>query len=393
MFVLNKIIFWICVALVFYIYLGFPLLIALLGRSRRRDIAIPEEILPQVTLLISAYNESREIAAKVENSLSLQYPPGRLEIVVISDCSDDGTDEIVQQYASRGVKLLRQSQRFGKSAGLNVGVAQAAGEILIFSDANAIYDRNALLRLVEHFADPRVGYVVGNARYVERASATASAQSESLYWRYETWLKQRESAFQSVVGGDGAIYAIRRELFAPLQPTDINDFVNPLQIIDRGYVGVFEPAAICYEEAAATFHQEFRRKVRIISRSLNALRRVPGALNPLRNFRHWFLLVSHKVLRWLAPIFLLLALASALLLWAVPFYRLAALLQIGFYGLALIGRVWEGGRGKWKILQLPFYFCVVNAASLLGCLKCLHGDLSGTWTPPRQPAQEQPRGL
>lgn len=390
---LSEIIFWICAALVLYVYVGFPFLLALLGPGRRRDSAATLETLPRVTLLISAYNERRDIAAKMENSLSLRYPAGRLEILVVSDCSNDGTDEIVLEYASRGVKLLRQSQRLGKSAGLNVGVAQARGELLVFSDANAMYDRDALLHLIRPFADPRVGYVVGNARYAERDSTTPSAQSESLYWKYETWLKQRESAFHSVIGGDGAIYAIRRELFTQLRPTDINDFVNPLQIINRGYLGVFEPSAICYEEAAATFRQEFRRKVRIISRSLNALLRVPAVLNPFRNFRHWFLLISHKLLRWLAPLFLLLLLASSLLLWSVPFYRLAAFLQIGFYGLALLGLAWETGRGSLKILQLPFYFCVVNSASLLGCVKCLRRDLSGTWTPPRHPAQEQPRSL
>src|SRR4029077_18369174 len=200
---------------------------------------------------------------------------------------------------------------------------------------------DALRRLVRHFSSSRVGYVVGNARYYEKGAASSSAQSEGLYWKLETYLKKMESIFGSVVGGDGAIYAIRKELYSPLLPTDINDFLNPLQIIARGYTGVFEPAAICYEEAAENFGQEYRRKVRIISRSLNALRRVPEVLNPLRNTRHWFLLVSHKVLRWFAPFFMILCFTSSLALWGTPFYKIAAILQVTFYAVALLGWKWR----------------------------------------------------
>lgn len=382
-------IFWISFGLLVYVYLGYPLLLTLLARFSEAPIPDSDLPAPSVTLLISAFNESQVIAAKLDNALALEHPRDRLEIMVISDGSEDGTDEIVRQYSDRGVRLLRQEPRMGKTAGLNLGVSEAHGEILVFSDANAMYQPDAVRRLVRHFSNAKVGYVVGNARYYEKGTESSSAQSEGLYWKLETYLKKKESVFASVVGGDGAIYAIRRELYSPLLPTDINDFLNPLQIVTRGYSGVFEPAAVCYEEAAENFGQEYRRKVRIISRSLNALRRVPEVLDPLRNTRHWFLLVSHKVLRWFAPFFMILCFAASLALWGVQLYKIAAILQATFYACALVGWKWRPANKIGKLFTLAFYFCMVNLASLVGCVKCFRGDLSGKWSPPRQKVENQ----
>ena len=279
---------------------------------------------------------------------------------------------------------MRQTARLGKSAGLNLGVPQASGDVLVFSDANAMYRPDAIRQLVKHFGDPQVGYVVGNARYLDTAADTQAAESEGLYWKLETWLKKKESAFYSVVGGDGALYAIRRELYAPLRPADINDFLNPLQIIGRGFLGIFEPAAVCHEEAAGTFSKEFRRRVRIISRSLQAVSSAPGVLNPLRHTRHWFMLVSHKLLRWFAPFFMVAMLLSSTLLWSSPAFRAATLLQIAFYALALAGGLLQERGKNLRALSVPFYFSLLNLASLVACFKWIMGDLSGTWTPPRQ---------
>jgi cellulose synthase/poly-beta-1,6-N-acetylglucosamine synthase-like glycosyltransferase len=379
--------FWICVALLAYVYAGYPLLVGFLARFFPQPVNCTGIFDQSVSLLISAYNEGPVIAAKLENALALDSVRAPLEVIVVSDCSDDSTDEIARGYADRGVRLLRQNQRLGKSAALNFAVPQAQGEILVFSDANALYQPGALQHLVRHFVDPQVGYVVGNARYFESGAGTPSAKSEGLYWKLETYLKKRESLFSSVVGGDGAIYAIRRGLYTSLLPTDINDFLNPLQIISRGYRGVFEPAAICYEEAAEQFSQEFRRKVRIISRSLNAIRRIPVVLNPLKNPRHWFLLVSHKLLRWLAPFYMILLFLSSLVLWPLPVYRTVLVLQIIFYLMALLGWIWEPNNKIGKAFSVAFYFCMVNLASLVGCVKCIRGDLSGQWVPPRQKLQ------
>ena len=382
---LIEALFWTNTALFLYGYLGYPFMLGFLARfAPRRASRSSFSDLPSVSLLISAYNEIAVIPEKLENALALDYPKNLLEIIVVSDCSDDGTDEAVARFAPSGVRLIRQNQRKGKTAGLNLAVPQAKGFILVFSDANAIYRPDAIKQLVQHFTDAHVGYVVGNARYLDKASATQADQAEGLYWRLETWLKKKESALYSVVGGDGALYAIRRELYSPLRPTDINDFLNPLQIIDHGYLGIFEPAAVCYEEAAGSFAKEFRRRVRIISRSLHAVWRARGVLNPLRHTRHWFLLVSHKLLRWLAPFFLLAMLFTNLFLLGSPFFAVVFVLQIAFYALAAVGGILQERHGSWRALSAPFYFCLVNVASFIAIFKCLTGDLSGTWAPPRQ---------
>jgi len=377
-------IFWANACLIAYIYVGYPLSLGILARFAPRQATSGSAPDLAVTLLISAFNESGVIEEKVKNSLALEYPKDLLDVVVVSDCSDDGTDDIVRRYERFGIRLVRLDERKGKTMGLNAGVPQARGQILVFSDANALYQPDAIRQLVRHFADPRVGYVVGNARYVEKASESSSSEAEGLYWKLETWLKKKESDYYSVVGGDGAIYAIRRGLYTPLLPTDINDFLNPLQIIDRGFWGIFEPGAISFEETAESFAKEFRRKVRIISRSLNAVGRVSGILNPSRQPRHWFLLVSHKLLRWFAPLFMIGMLMTSLLLWGIPFFRVLTILQAAFYGLGLIGWILREQRKTLRMFSLPFYFCLVNAASLIGCVRCIRGDLSGVWTPPRQ---------
>src|SRR5579859_37727 len=376
--------FWFFGALVVYVYAGYPILLALMARLFPRQNSKNDRFSPPATLLISAYNEVQVISEKVENALALKYPPGRLEIIVISDCSDDGTDEIVTGYASRGVRLVRQPQRLGKTEGLNLAVPQASGHILIFSDANAIYQPDALRQIVAHFVDAKVGYVVGNARYRQIEGRVASAESEGLYWKLETWLKQKESTFGSVVGGDGAIYAIRHELFTPLRPTDINDFLNPLQIVARGYRGVYEPAAVCFEDAGESFEKEFRRKVRIIGRSLNALLRAPKVLLPWVQPRHWFALVSHKLLRWLVPLFLIALFCCNIVLVDSPFFRIALALQTLFYAFAASGWILEKRGKSVMVFYLPYYFILVNLASLFGIFNLLTGSLSPTWQTIRQ---------
>ena len=371
-------IFWLSVGIILYVYFGYPLLLLLLARKRHLESG-DQAALPRTTMLISAYNERAVIAEKLRNTLAFDYPRDLLEVIVISDCSDDGTDEIVKGFASSGIRLVRQKERLGKSSGLNLGVQQATGQILLFSDANSMYRPDALRKLVRHFSDPGVGYVVGNCAYREAGEQPSSAQSEGLYWKLETWLKEKESDFGSVVGGDGAIYCIRRQLFSPLRATDINDFLNPLQIVVRGYHGVYDRTAVCYEDAGDRFEKEFHRKVRIISRSLNAVRRAPKVMLPWSQPRHWLALVSHKVLRWLVPLFQILVLLSSVTLWQEPFYRWMIWGQCLFYALAVAGWAVERSRKAPKIAYLSYYFCLVNLASLLAIVKFARGTLSPTW--------------
>jgi cellulose synthase/poly-beta-1,6-N-acetylglucosamine synthase-like glycosyltransferase len=377
--------FWILLATVVYVYAGYPLLlhaIRLLGAARPVRVG-PNE--PRVTLIISAFNEEEVIAEKIRDSLLLDYPRDRLEIVVVSDASEDSTDQIVTSFAQHGVQLLRMPDRCGKTVGLNAAVSRASGEVVVFSDANALYARDAVRKLVRNFADPTVGAAVGESTYNDPAAQ--SERSESLYWKYETALKRMESQIGSVVGGDGAIYAIRKALYVPMRADAISDFVNPLQIVRAGYRCVYEPEARSYEQAADDFGKEFRRKVRIVNRAWRALFKMTDLLNPFGYGFFSLELVSHKLLRWLVPVFLVaLLVLNLLILDRHLIFELAFVGQVAFYGLAAVGFSFRHRSKTPALLSIPFFFCLVNVASAMGILDAFRGKTYTTWTTARAKA-------
>jgi cellulose synthase/poly-beta-1,6-N-acetylglucosamine synthase-like glycosyltransferase len=375
--------FWSLLGLVLFVYAGYPLVLLLLRALRgERPIAYGETE-PKVTVIISAYNEAEVIAAKLENALALDYPREKLQILVVSDASSDGTDAVVSGFASRGVELLR-TERGGKTAGLNAAVPRARGEILVFSDANAMYGTDVIRTLVRNFADPRVGAAVGESTYVELK--VAAERTEGAYWRYEVAIKRLESAIGSVVGGDGAIYAIRACLYQPMHVDAISDFVNPLQIVRAGYRCIYESRARSYERAADSFDKEFRRKVRIVNRAWRGLFMMKSLLNPLRYGLFSFELVSHKLLRWLVPVFLAgLLLTNLALLDEGWIYRLAMAVQAAFYLLALIGYAARRSKGIPSLISIPYFFCLANIASAAGIIDALRGKRYTTWNTIRVP--------
>ena len=379
-----ELIFWLCAALVVYVYVGYPLLLKLVhllvGRAPVHEPA-PE---PSLTLVVSAFNEEASIRDKLDNTLQLDYPSERLQVLVVSDASDDRTDDIVREYANRGVTLLRMPERGGKTVGLNAALREASGAVVVFSDANAMYRRDALRRLAAPFADPAVGAVVGESTYHD--SETASEASESLYWKYETAIKRLESETGSVVGGDGAIYAIRRSLYVPMRADALSDFVNPLQIVKSGHRCLYEPAAQSVEKAAEGFDREFRRKVRIVNRAWRAMLTMPELLNPFRYGFFAVKLISHKLLRWLAPLFLLLLLVASLALAGrAPLLAWALAAQLAFYALALAGHALRQRERMPRLLSVPYYFSLVNIASARGILDAFKGETYTTWTTARAP--------
>jgi len=383
---MTEALYWLALLALLYPYLGYPLTLWLVTRMRGAYAPQPRnaDYEPKVSLMISAFNESAVIDAKLANARTLDYPPEKLQIIVISDASDDGTDDIVLRHAGEDprVILCRQAERKGKTSGLNHGVELATGEVVVFSDANAMYERHALRELVAPLRDPQVGYVVGAAHYSDSDQGEAQA-SEGLYWRYELALKRMESAYGSVVGGDGAIYAIRRELYWPLREDDINDFVNPLQIIAAGKRGVFNPAARAFEEGADSFDKEFRRKRRIVNRSWRAVLRYGGAVRRAGNPAFVFQLAAHKILRWFAmPVTVLLVLTNLPLAFAPGF---------GIYDLSLLGLVasallaWSARRSIARGAQPPrlaylfYYFYLVNIAAVLGIWDESRGIRHSKW--------------
>lgn len=385
MILVLQIVALVSIALIVYVYFGYPLMLLCL------QFVVPAEkinkdpaIRPFVTLMISCFNEEDVIEEKLKNSLSTDYPKDRMEIIVVSDASSDRTDDIVASFSGDGIKLVKQNERLGKTFGLNLGVAAAQGEIIVFSDANAMYEPDAILHLVENFADEQIGYVVGEARY-RNSEATAAGKSEGVYWQYEIALKTMESKLHSMVGGDGAIYAIRRELYQDLRVTDINDFVNPLQIIAKGFRGIYAPQAVCWEDTSGVFSKEFGRKVRIVNRAFSGLFRVKEVLNPFRTgFFAWEIL-SHKLLRWLAPVFLLIFVVASLMLASQGslIYQYITWLTVLFCWLAYGGYLFSNSEKSIVLFHYPYYFILVNLASLIGVSRSLRGSVRSTWNPPR----------
>ena len=272
----------ICLLIPVYVYFGYPALLWIITRGKPAVTHFRRGSFPSVALVISCYNEANVICEKLQNALELDYPEELLRIIVVSDGSDDGTDELVREFTDTRITLIRQEGRLGKTMGLNLAMEQVSEDVTVFSDANAMYAPDAIAKLVRNLADPSVGYVVGAALYTDGSSG-ASAQNENLYWRYELAIKSMESRLHSVVGGDGAIYAIQTKLWEPLQQQDINDFVNPLQIVAKGYRGVFDAEAKCFEETAGDFDREVARKERIVNRSIRGLMRVKATMNQLRS--------------------------------------------------------------------------------------------------------------
>jgi biofilm PGA synthesis N-glycosyltransferase PgaC len=282
-----QVLLWLAVGTIFYTFLGYPLLIGLLARCARRPVR-QAAITPRVTLLIPAYNEAAVIARKIENSLALDYPPEQLEIVVVTDGSNDGTADIVAGYADRGVHLYHQPQRQGKMAAVNRVMPLVGGEIVVFSDANAMIGRGALRALVRNFADPSVGGVAGEKQVL--------GGGEGLYWRYESFLKRCDSALSSVVGAAGELFAIRRSLFEPPPPDAvIDDFVMSLRLVEADWRVMYEAEAVATEEPSPTLAGEWRRRVRIAAGGFQSIRWLPGLLSPARGWVAWQYF-SHRVL-------------------------------------------------------------------------------------------------
>ena len=379
-----------CLGVPVYVYAGYPALLWILTRRLPARTHRVGEVTPSVTLIISCYNEAAVIGAKLDNALALDYPSGKLCVLVVSDGSEDGTDDIVESYQALGVKLIRQEGRLGKTMGLNLAMETVDSDVVVFSDANAMYAPDAIARLVRNFADPEVGYVVGAALYTD-GQASASARNENLYWQYEIAIKKMESRLHSVVGGDGAIYGIRTSLWEPLQQKDINDFVNPLQIIARGYRGVFDAEARCFEETAGEFDKEIARKERIVNRSIRGLMRVKATMNPGKVGIFAWEVVSHKLLRWLIPLFLALgALGSLVLaLLGIGFFQLVSLGAGVLLGLAFVGHRRADKHAMPFWLATPYYFVMVNLYAVKGIVKAMQGETQVTWSSARPTGREE----
>lgn len=380
---MARFLFFSSLALIVYCYFGYPFLCWILALGKREWKLAPLGTLPSVSLIIAAYNEEKVIGAKLDNALQLDYPKEKLQIVVASDASTDRTDDIVAARREQGIVLNRLPRRGGKTAALNAAVPHTTGEILVFSDANGMYRSDALKRLVPWFGDERVGGVSGELHY-ENPRGSSRVEGEIYYWSYERFLKRMESRLDSILGANGSIYGIRRELFVPLNPDLIDDLVLPMTICKRGHKMKYEPRAVSVEESSRTFGGEFARKKRIISQGLRAVAAHSDLLNPFRYGFLAFQMISHKLLRWMVPLLLIIMFVSSLLMLDRLPFAVMALLQFGFYILAAMGGLLRKVLGGIRLFHIPFYFCLTNGAALHGLGLFLLGRTPVAWETARQ---------
>ena len=379
------VLFWAAVAVILFAYLLFPALIFLRGRLLSRPYQTAE-ITPPISMIIAAHNEADGIGAKLENILSLDYPRAQLEVIVASDGSNDGTNEIVRGYAGQGVTLLALPRQ-GKAPALDAAVAAAHGEILVFSDANSMYGPGALRALARPFADPEVGGVAGNQRYLSKKSVSLSGDGEKSYWNFDRRMKQSQSRSGNAISATGAIYAIRRSLFRGVPVGVTDDFAVSTDVIVQGWRLVFAPDAEAFEPVAGSGGAEFGRKVRVITRGLRGVLVVRcELLNPFRYGFYAFQLFAHKVLRRLVVFPLLLLLLISPLLWNQGLiYQIATVAQLAFYGCALLGLWLANTRlGRLKPFTIPYFFCMVNAACMIATFNLIRGHRIDFWEPQRQ---------
>jgi cellulose synthase/poly-beta-1,6-N-acetylglucosamine synthase-like glycosyltransferase len=366
-----EILFWASVALVFYVYLGYPALLVALRLVIRRPVDKRPNF-PFVSLLIPAYNEVRSIREKIRNSLDLDYPQDLIEIVIASDGSTDGTAEAAAEFAcEERIRLFAYPKNRGKISTMNDTFPELKGEIVVFSDASSMLMPDAVREIVQNFYDARVGAVSG-VYQVKQANDSSTGGAEKLYWKYETFVRMQESALDSLLGGHGHLYAIRKSLYFFPPPGTINDdYVIPVRIVSRGYRAVYETKAIGWEQAEEM--AGFRRRVRIMAGNVQQLRELPRLL---RRPLPLFFFFSHKAGRLVVPFGMLAAFLSSAILAGRPMYRAGFAAQVILYLLAGAGALFPI---RPRILRLPYYFTMINLATFVGIYHALGFGRGMAW--------------
>jgi poly-beta-1,6-N-acetyl-D-glucosamine synthase len=379
MHVFMILLFWTAIALMAYIFIGYPLALAARGALRPRPW-LQHAIEPNVSIVMAAHNEAASIEAKILNLLSLDYPAGRVEVLVGSDGSTDTTAEQLLAMSDPRIKIFVFPERRGKPFILNTLIPEARGDIILLADVRQKFDSSVLRALTKSFADPNVGAASGELVLTPNGSGTAAADGSGMYWRYEKFVRDREGLIDSTVGATGAIYAIRKSLFEPIpEDTILDDVLIPLRIARRGYRVVFDRQARAYDAVAATGAQEFARKVRTLAGNFQLFAREHWLLNPIRN-RLWWQTISHKVLRLLIPLIQLIILATNTALASTyTFYRFTLICQILFYVSAISGCVLPRDWKRPHVVTLPYFICLLSWATVLGFLRSLTAQQTVTW--------------
>lgn len=377
-------VFWLGVLIVMYTYVGYAIVIYVFSKLKSKGkpfVTVSDEDLPEVTLVIAAYNEEQFIEDKIANTRALDYPKNKLTVLFVTDGSSDRTPDLIKQH--NDVQLFHQPERKGKIHAVNRVMKTVTTPYTIFCDANTLLNQAAIKNIIRHYQNPNVGGVAGEKRIFKKQEDNASGAGEGLYWKYESFLKRKDAEVYSIVGAAGELFSIRTELYeAPDENMIIEDFYMSLRIAARGYRFAYEPDAFATETASASVSEEWKRKVRICAGGFQAMARLSYLLNPFRYGMLSFQYISHRVLRWtLAPLFLLLIFISNAILAAEGFffYQLTLLAQIGFYTWAYIGYRYQDKPIAIKGFFVPYYFTVMNLAVYAGFSRYLRGKQSVTW--------------
>ncbi|MDR3696132.1 glycosyltransferase family 2 protein [Mucilaginibacter sp.] len=383
-----KLIFWLSLFVVFYTFMGYGILLYIIIKLRRlikwkhATVTPLNNLLPQCTLVVAAYNEEHFIAKKIKNCLELKYPPGKLKFVFITDGSTDKTVEIVKRYPQ--IQLLHQDIRAGKIAAVHRAMEFVDTEIVVFTDANTFLNPEAIINICRHYSDETVGAVAGEKRVQIDENADASAAGEGFYWKYESALKKWDSELYSVVGAAGELFSVRRSLYRDVEPdTVLDDFMISMLIALQGYRIVYEPQAYALETASENVTEELKRKIRIAAGGIQSILRLKTLFIPFKYPVLSFQYISHRVLRWtVTPFLLILVFVLNVLLALQPgdiFYKIILVGEIFFYVLALTGFIMEKRQIRIKALFIPYYFCVMNYAVLMGIIRYFTKKQSAIW--------------
>ncbi|HEY0679688.1 MAG TPA: glycosyltransferase family 2 protein [Chitinophagaceae bacterium] len=383
--ILYKTIFWISLFIIGYSYIGYGILLYFLVRIKKVLNKVPKSFdvtyEPMVTLVVAAYNEEEFIHIKIKNTLELDYPADKLQVIFITDGSTDNTASIIRDSP---FELLHQPERKGKVAAMNRAIGYVKAPIVVFCDANTLLNRSCIRELVKHYIFPKVGAVAGEKKVIAGADAKAAGAGEGIYWKYESFLKKLDSDLYSVVGAAGELFSVRTNLFERAQEdTIIEDFVQSLKVCLKGYVVRYEPKAYATETASVSIRDEQKRKVRICAGAFQAM----GMLKELFNvFKHpvlSFQFISHRILRWtLCPISLVLLLITNIIIVLMGgswFYSLFLGLQAFFYLLAVTGWFYANRNIKLKLLYIPYYFLFMNISVFMGFARFLQKRQTVLW--------------